>query len=378
MKVIHIVENLDNSSGGPSQSVPLLVKYLNFLDIENKIFTIQVYENEKNSILDENNIQVCKLPLQGIRKIKYSFKLENKILKELTKDTVIHVHTIWTYPSYVGYKIAKKYNIPLIVSTRGTVYEWALQQSKYIKKIALLLFQKNMLNFADSIHVTEKGEIEALKKIGIENNFVLIPNGIELKEKYDTLDQDILNTIEYQKEKKYIMFLGRIVHNKGLHYLINSFKKLKVKYKNVELLIVGGIEDKDYYSNLERINKVHFLGILDGEKKHTIFSISSLFVLPSRSENFGLSIAEAMTYKIPIITTTGTPWQEIKKNNAGWWIELSQKKLDFAIDEALSCSIDELKEKGNNCFNIIKNYTWIIQAKKMKETYNKILYKGMK
>ena len=72
MKILHIVESLDNSYGGPAKSVPMLVKYLDKLNCENKIFTVRVHENEQNSVLDENNIEFVKVPLRGIKKIKYS------------------------------------------------------------------------------------------------------------------------------------------------------------------------------------------------------------------------------------------------------------------------------------------------------------------
>jgi len=373
MKILHIVENLDNSYGGPSRSVPLLVKYLDKENTENKIFTIQVYDNESNLVLEQNDLGVIKLPLEGMKKIKYSSKLENAIVKEITHDTVIHVHSVWTYPAYVGFKIAKKYNIPLVVSTRGTIYSWALNQRKFIKNIAMWLFQKDMLKTADVIHITEPNEKKALVDIDIDNDTILIPNGIELYNKFNELDDNILYKINYDKSKRYIMFLGRIVHNKGLHYLIDSYDKLKDKYSDVEVLVVGGVEDQGYFDDLDKVDGVYFLGALDGIQKHTIFSISNIFVLPSITENFGMAIAESMSYKIPVITTTGTPWQEIKENDAGWWLELNQENIDNAIDEALNCSDNELKAKGNNGFDIIKNYTWDKQALKMKQTYEGIL-----
>lgn len=303
MKVIHIIENLDTSYGGPARSVPLLVKYLNKLEIENKIFTIQVYENETNSVLESNEIDIVKLPLEGIKKIKYSSKFESTIAKEITNDTIIHVHTMWTYPTYLGYKIGKKYNLPFVVSTRGTMYSWALNQSKLVKKIAMWLFQKKMLQVADAIHITEPNEKQALEDIGINNHTVLISNGIEISNNFENIDESILKQIDYDNAKRYIMFLGRIVHNKGLHYLINSYKKIQDEYNAVEVLVVGGVEDNKYFDRLEKLEGVHFLGALDGMQKHTLFSISSLFVLPSKTENFGMAIAEAMSYKIPVITT---------------------------------------------------------------------------
>jgi glycosyltransferase involved in cell wall biosynthesis len=373
MKILHIIENLDSSYGGPAKSVPLLVKYLNKLDIENKIFTIQVYENESNSVLESSDLEIIKVPLEGVKKMKYSSKLENEIVQDITKDTIIHVHTVWTYPTYIGYKIAKKYNLPLVVSTRGTMYSWALSQSKVVKKIAMCLFQKKMLQTADMIHITEPNEKKALENIGIHNKTVLIPNGIEIENSFDSVDDNILKQINFDKSKRYILFLGRIVHNKGLHYLLKSYKNIQDKYSDIEVLVVGGVEDKRYFDSLEKLDRVHFLGALDGIEKHTLFSISSLFLLPSKTENFGMAIAEAMSYRIPVITTQGTPWKELQDNDAGWWIELSQENLDNALEEALSCEISDLKAKGNRGFDIIKNYTWETQALKMKESYEEIL-----
>ena len=80
-----------------------------------------------------------------------------------------------------------------------------------------------------------------------------------------------------------------------------------------------------------------------------------------------------MCYKIPVITTTGTPWQELKENNAGWWVQLNQENIDNALIMALKCSDKELKIKGTRCYDIIKNYTWDKQALKMKNTYEKLL-----
>jgi hypothetical protein len=74
-----------------------------------------------------------------------------------------------------------------------------------------------------------------------------------------------------------------------------------------------------------------------------------------------------------VITTTGTPWQEIKEKDAGWWVELSQENIDNAIDEALVCGDDKLKAKGNIDFDIIRSYTWDKQALKMKQKYEEIL-----
>ena len=77
LRVIHIVESLDNSSGGPAVCVPLLVKYLNNNTIENYIFSIEQRSGEKNQIIDSNkNLNVIKTQIMGFKKIKFSLELK--------------------------------------------------------------------------------------------------------------------------------------------------------------------------------------------------------------------------------------------------------------------------------------------------------------
>ena len=373
LRVIHIVESLDNSSGGPAVCVPLLVKYLNNNTIENYIFSIEQRSGEKNQIIDSNkNLNVIKTQIMGFKKIKFSLELKSEILKKINKDTIIHVHTLWNYPTYIGYKISKEYNIPLVVSIRGTMYPWALRQSKYIKKIAMLLFQRRMLEAADLIHVTAQSEVESLSAIDIVNDFALVPDGVEINKVHDETNKKILEKINYSKEKFYILFVGRIVKNKGIHYLLDYFIRNGKTHPNVEVLIMGEIEDKKYFDSLRVCDQVNFIGAMYGIEKHTIFSISSLFVLPSYSENFGISIAEAMVYKIPVITTTGTPWLTIKENNAGWVVDLSQENIDVAINDALQTDLIELRRMGKLGRNIVEDFSWFKQAQKMRSYYNQI------
>ena len=160
MKIIHIVENLDSRYGGPAKSVPLLVKYLDKLGIENIIVSVQEYENESNPVLNEYNYNIKKAKILGPSKIRFAPKLKKIIKSEITKDTIIHIHAIWTYPVYIAYKVAKETKTPFMVASRGMLYKWSLSQSSFIKKLALKLYAKDMLKEANAIHITESNEKE--------------------------------------------------------------------------------------------------------------------------------------------------------------------------------------------------------------------------
>jgi glycosyltransferase involved in cell wall biosynthesis len=379
MKIVHIVENLDSRYGGPAKLVPLLTKYLDKLGVENKIFTIKEFDLESNPILDEYNYNIYKSKITKLKflgKLRFSSGFKKTLEQEILNCKIVHIHGIWTYPIYCSYKLAKKYKLPYVVTINGMLYGWCLKQNELIKKVMMRLFVIEMLKSANLIHITEPNEEIALRNLGVNTECILVPNGIELENRYDKLDSATLQKIEFKEHKRYLMFLGRIVHNKGLHYLINSYKELKAKYRDIELLVVGGVEEQSYFDSLEKIQGVRFLGQLDGIEKHTIFSVSDLFILPSKSENFGISIAEAMSYKLLVITTTGTPWRELKEKNGGWWVDLNQENITKAIDEALSLTDKESMEKRNNGWKIVRNYTWEKQALKMKKSYEKIVKKG--
>jgi len=382
MKSIHIIENIDNNYGGPAKSVPFLIKYLNNIKINSKIISIQLKENEKNDICESNNIEIVSTKFQGPKFLRFSYKLSNLIKNNLTPNTIIHTQSLWNYPPFCAFKISEKFKIPLVVSIRGNLYDWNLKKSKWKKDLAMTFFQMNMLNNASCIHATEINELKAIRNLGIKTPIALIPNGIETKEfeKLPSKKSSIVD-LELDENKKYLLFMSRIDPKKGLEYLINSFIELEKKYKNWDIIIAGPVYNKKYFDDiLKKIkdnnidSKVHIFDMVTGLKRLQIFSISDLFILPAHTENFGMVIGEAMASKIPVITTTGTPWKILNEQNAGWCVDLSQKNITASIELAFNKDSKELEKMGEKCYSIIKNeFTWDSVAEKMSSLYSWLL-----
>jgi len=382
MKIINIIESLDDTYGGPAKSVPELCHYLNSLSIETEILSVKLEEKEANELVDKHNLKWLSFKYSFLKKLRISFELNNYLDNIAKKDseTILNTHNQWNYIPYLAFQKKKKHNIPLIATIRGSIFLDKMQ-----KKLAWYLFQKKMLNSCDVVHVTKKSDVMDLRNMGIKSKIVYVPNGINLDEFQNMSAKKFSKKNLELEDRKYILFLGRVHQSKGLDYLVNSWIRLSSKYQNWDLLIVGPIYDKQYQNKiLSKIEsfglkeRVNFKGMLKGELKVDAFNSSDLFVLPSYSENFGMSIAEAMAAKIPVITTHGTPWQEIEEYDAGWWVALNQENIDNAVAEALASGEDELKQKGLNGFELIKKYEWKYQAKKMKEVYEWVLGGGEK
>ena len=388
MRIYHLLENLDDSYGGPAKSVPYLVKNLKELDIQGQMLSIKYKKDEINEVIQRDNLNWLSFQYKFFKKIRYSKTLKKYLKKVLTnkKNIILHTHNLWNYIPYISFMLAKKYNIPYILSIRGALYPWSLTQNSLQKKIAWKLFQKKILNQSSCIHVTNISELNAVRRLGISSPIALVPNGVNLDEFKMINNKDISKAnLGLKKNKNYILFLSRIHPKKGLEYLVHSWIKIAKKYYNWNLLIVGPVSDSKYFNDLQnelkkyKLNdRVHFTGMLRGKKRIDSFSASSLFVLPSHTENFGIAIAEAFAAKLPVITTKETPWKEIEEHDAGWWVELSLKNINLALIKALSCNELELKKKGLNGFNLIKKYDWKYQSIKMKQVYEWVSGNGKK
>jgi len=383
MKIINIIENLDDTYGGPAKSVPYMCKYLNDIDVETEMLSIQYNENEVNSLVEKYNLKWKSFQYDLIKKIRYSKDLKNYLESFLKRDEelILHTHNSWNYIPYIAYKMSVRHNAPLIMAIRSSLYEWSLQQNKLQKQIALVLFQKSALKHATCIHITEPKELDAVRNLGIKTPVALVPNGVEFDEFKNLKNKiDSKKSLKLDVDKKYILFISRLHPKKGLEYLVNAWIKLAQVHTQWDLLIVGPEYDKQYIEeikvnirNHDLEDRVVFKGMLKDQNRVDAFGASDLFVLPSHTENFGIAIAEAMVAKLPIITTHGTPWQEIEEKDAGWWVKLNQENIDNALEKALFCSDDELKQKGLNGHELIQKYEWKYQAKKMKQVYEWVL-----
>ncbi len=273
-------------------------------------------------------------------------------LNEITKCyDIIHIYGIWQPFLAKLFYYSKKNKKKTIITPLGALEPWSLSQKSLKKKIALWVYQKKIMNTCDIIHATSEIEKENLKKLGIKNRIIVIPHGIDInyaRKKY------VNNKI------KKAIFFSRIHEKKGLLELVEAWSKIKIK--NWCLDIYGPVSDKNYLNlikqkiqnlNLDETIKIYD-PIYDLNKKKIIFESADCFLLPSKSENFGISVGEALSYGLPVLTTTSTPWKDIEIVNAGMIFEMSKENLKNALKQFLAISNDKLYQMGLNGQNLVQ------------------------
>lgn len=174
--------------------------------------------------------------------------------------------------------------------------KWGKLASAYI-----LAGEKSAVRFADEIIVLSEGVKEYFKeKYGRETVFV--PNGISVAEKKDA---DMIKQKFDLEKDSYILYLGRLVPEKGISYLIEAYKALDTEKK---LVIAGGSSDTaDYEAELnlsaKENEKIIFTGFVQGDLLRELYSNAYVYVLPSDLEGMPLSLLEAMSFSNCCLTS---------------------------------------------------------------------------
>lgn len=367
MNITQVISSIDKNAGGTSAYIKLLVESL-------------VNESQQNIIAfdSESNINIDpRVNTQVVQPNKWSQIHSEGIKQNLQQSNahIFHGHGLWQHPVHAMSRHAQKQNIPYIISTHGMLEPWSLTQSKFKKSLALKIFQASDLKKATCLHATAPMEVENLRALGYQNPIAMIPNGIHIDEyplkKYD----------KSSKSKRKILFLSRIHPKKGIEILIAAWESINLELKQKWHIEIAGNGEDDYISQLHKLikskgleNEIKILGPKFGKGKVDLYQSADLFVLPTYSENFGIVIAEALSCGVPVITTKGTPWEDLQTSQSGWWIEIGAAPLQRALEDALHTPDTTLQKMGQNGRQLVEdNYSIEAVAQQMLELYEWVL-----
>ena len=238
------------------------------------------------------------------------------------------------------------------------------------------MLQKRVVESAACLHATAEQEYRDIRSAGFRQPVCVIPNGVDIPEQSPSHFIDENRNNESVKE---ILFLGRLHPVKGIDILISAWSKVAAHRTGWQLRIVGpGTED--YVQKLrnqvarESIPNCTIEGPLYGQDKQKAYQRAQLYVLPTHSENFGMTVAESLANGTPVITTTNAPWAELNARNCGWSIELSEHQLTETLLEATSFGENELNEMGVRGRKFMKEkYSWESVALQMNQVYRWLL-----
>ena len=243
------------------------------------------------------------------------------------------------------------------------------------------LFERANLRTAALFHATSEMEALSLRKLGLQQPIAIIPNGVEIPDRETNPDRQSLERKHPELAgKRWLLFLSRIHPKKGVSELLRVWRDTEGDFPQWQL-IVAGPDLEGYEPGMRRealnskiANRVTFAGMLSGSERKAAFANADVFVLPTHSENFGVAIAEALAYGLPVITTKGAPWEELTAHECGWWIDLGHAELRRCLKGVLPLSKMELSAMGERGRALMaRKYSWRQVAALMKQSYEWLL-----
>jgi glycosyltransferase involved in cell wall biosynthesis len=378
-QVIQTIGSLQRSTGGPARTVTSLADALGKAHIPVTILS----NDQVPSVLDslvKPQCDLVKSVLAGTsgsdsRLKQASFRAVVKHYCSRHLSTVLHDNGLWLPTNHAAAAVARKLAIPFIVSPRGMLEPWALQNSALKKRFALWLYQYRDLKSAKVLHATSMQELEGFRKLGLRQPVAVIPNGVELSSGSGAPTSGVPGD-----GSRTALFLSRIHPKKGLPLLIDAWGKVRTAGWR---LVIAGPDEGGHKAEIEALIQahglegvIHFSGEVDGPEKTALYRSANLFVLPTHSENFGVVVAEALSYGLPVITTKGAPWSHLIDYRCGWWVDPTVEGLQSALSEALALPAAQLAEMGMRGRDYVQRYDWNMIAAQMLDVYRWMLGQG--
>lgn len=303
--------------GGPSRSIPALCEALVKAGVEITVFTTNANGSGKilpvptDQLLDVDGVQVRYFPVAwpyaGIYPF-YSPELGHACDHHIKNYDVVYIPGIWTYPDYKASNAAITTNTPYVLSPRGSLMDWSINEKSFKKRIYLALIEKRLINSATAIHVTSSLEEQQLQKWKFIPPIQLIPNGVDLSiAKSHIVKNKIRQSLNIPESASLSLYVGRLHKEKRLDLIIRSFATIAKELANSHLLIVGsdqdgsGEEAKVLARQLGVSDRIHFTGLLTGSELVQAYSDGDVLILVSHRENFGMAAVEAMAMGLPVL-----------------------------------------------------------------------------
>ena len=371
MKILHTIPGLSISSGGPTTCTYNLLKGLRSQQIEADVLTFKSKNATDKIIANDSFIKL--IDNDSFSPLVYSQNF-NQYLKRNNDYDLYHANALWTMPSHMTIKMAHKNNKPAILAPHGMLYPQALKVSKWKKDIIYRLFQKSDLENVNCLQATCMEEVNHIHRLNIKTPVAIIPNCLNL-------DLNIQPRLSPNTIRRF-GFIGRLHSIKNIHLLLEAWNNIKPYSKETELYIIGN-GDADYEKQLKiyiqnhNLTNIVFTGFIEQYKLKEIIPRLDYLVLPSKSENFGMVVPEALANGVPVLASKGTPWEELNTYKCGWWF--NHNELSDILIEAIKLPESKRIEMGNKGRELVKNkYSMKKVSMQMERLYSWILTKENK
>lgn len=343
MRIVHFIEYMDPTQGGPPSIVARVAAAQARLGHDVTLLT------SAESMESSAAIERVFSPLQRFNWVRrrsvqapfipsrFFWPAYNRMAAVLNGAHVVHVHAVWDPMLIQGMRHCRHKRIPMCVTPHGMLTRNNVRRRWWKKKLALSLGWGSAINGAGFLHCLTDEEGSDARTLGLTPRVVVLPNAVDTQELAVPVDaQAIAAALPPHASSRFILSLGRLHETKGLDILCDAFAVVAAAQPDVDLVIAG--PDFGYETKLRRQiaalgleKRIHIVGSVYGAAKVALLRSAVCLCHSSRQEGFSMAILEALACGTPAVISTECHFAELETENAGFVVPLDPQAFAKAL-----------------------------------------------
>jgi glycosyltransferase involved in cell wall biosynthesis len=329
--VLHVIPWVATVRGGPSYALLRLARALAARGVEVEIAATRadLRPGEEERVRDwlGPNVPLGLVDTFGPRPLEFAPGWIAHLVPRIRRADLVHVHMVFTYPVAVAPRLCRLFGVPYLIRPAGTLDRGSIaSRSTRKKRLALALVCRRNLLQAAAVHVTSAMEERELRALVPSAHLARVELGV------DGASQPLARA---PGDGTRVGFLGRLHPKKGLELLLDALARLPPALR----LEIAGDGEPSYVAQLrDRARalgvgeRVRWLGHLDEPEKERFLAGADVVAFPSRGENFGVAVAEAMAAGCAVVVSPEVALSEdIRAHGAGEVVSADPAALAAAL-----------------------------------------------
>jgi glycosyltransferase involved in cell wall biosynthesis len=311
-------------------------------------------------------------------------ELGSQLGQSVRSADIVHIHTLWSTLTAMARVNCVRHRRPYVLMPHGMLDPYSLAVKRRRKALYLWAIERrNIMGAKRLIYTTaEEARLTAIKSLSLPKGVVIPLGGDVPCENSEELASAFLERFPRARDRRQLLFLGRLDFKKGLDRILMILPSITRVFPDILLTVVGdGTPEFEAMLNsaitarkLE--DSVIVTGRLHGAAKWGAYASAELFLLPSRQENFAITVAEAMQMGVPVVISNRVnTWPDVKAAGAG--VVLDEESIESGLEDGILSLLKDrgtlrlMSKRGQEYAR--KNLTWARAASKLLKCYNEVL-----
>ena len=389
MRVLHVITAIPPVSGGPTSVLRALTAAQVAAGLQVAVCTSD-RDNPSNRVLDAAILRQLRVPEVDLQVFAcewsgpvLSFAMRRWLHAHIADFDLVHVHGLYRFPPTYAAWLARRRGVPVIIRPHGNLDPFLYRQSSRslpLKRLWERWFDLPNLNGASAIHYTSEDERERAAFLKLRAPSFVVPNGLDWARFASLPARGAFRAQLGIGDVPLVLFLSRINFKKGLDLLVPAFARVRARFADAVLAIVGpdnegyGAKVRGWVAEHGLQPCVRFVDHLQGEAVLQAYVDADVFALPSYTENFGMVVAESLACATPVVISDQVNiHREVAGAGAGLVTRCDAGEVAGAIGALLADAPRRAAMGAAGRELVQRIWTWDVVARQLTTEYERVI-----